>query len=219
MISMERRTFLSSVGAAIAAASAGCMDAVGDDELRFEAGQAYVSESVADETGYDLRETDQVEFERTVEAGDRSRTVEAVSHYAHYERSVDLGGEEHPAATVSVLTTPKVEILGQSVNPVATLDTEEVAERIQDRYERVETLEPVGESTIEMLGTETTLTQFEGEVELEEGQTVDVHLHVTDAVESGDDLVIVLGGYPERLPDEEEPMRTAIEGVDHDEAS
>lgn len=209
---MERRTFLAGAAAALAAGSAGCT-ALGDDRLRFEAGRAYVPEGTVEDAGYELRDTGEAEFERTVEVGDRSRTVEAVGRYAVYEKPLDGGV---PGATVSALSVPELEVLGASVNPVAHLSPEEVAERAEDRYGQIRDLEVVEEASITVLGTETTRTRFEGDLDVE-GRTVEVDLHVTDAVESGDDLVLGVGGHPSRI-DEAESVETMLTAIEHEPA-
>jgi hypothetical protein len=213
---MHRRTLLAGTAAAIGTATAGCGFILGEESLSFEAEVARVPESVAEDTGYTFEGVPQQTFERTFEVADQSRTVSVTNRMAEYEKTVDLGPlGELRAAIFTALSTPKVSILGQTFNPVAELSTADLVERIQAQFEDIGSLERDGETTIAMLGTETTLTRFTGRTRLAGDHELDIYLHVSEAVEHEDDFVIAVGGYPQRLPGEESNVMELTEGIDH----
>lgn len=216
---MHRRDFLAGLGVTLTAATAGCTSLLGDEPITFEAAPASVPEPVAEGEGYELEETDSQVIERTFEAAGQSQTVEVTNRTAEYEKAVDLGPlGELRAAVFTVLSTPQVSVLGRTFNPVDDLSSEELAEEIQDRYEEIGDLEVEHEAPVTILGTETTQTKFAGEIRMETGDRLDVYLHVSDPVESGDDFVLAVGGYPQQLPGEEDRVTTLMEAIEHEEA-
>lgn len=188
-----------------------------DDDLRFEPAPAAVPDVVLDETGYEHNETTELELERSFDAAEEERTVTVINKVASYHRSVSLGAEgERRAAVFGALSTPKVEVLGQTFNPIDDFTPTERAELVADELDEIRDLELEEEGTVTHLGEGTTLSTFTGEAVIEEGLTVDVDLHVSDVVESGDDYVIAGGGHPSMLEEERDPIVTMIEGVEHD---
>lgn len=215
---MRRRNFLVGAGAlALGAAAAGCTDVIGDEPMTFEASPAQVPDSTTDETGYDLDDLREVVVERTFEVADRSQQVEVTNWQAQYSKTVEFAqvGSQR-AAVFTALATPQVEVLGQTFNPVAEMSPEELADRIQDQYDEIQELEPDEQAPITILGEDATRTRFSGEVRLQQGVRVDVHLHVSSAVESGDDFVIAAGGYPQQLQAEEDHVLAMMERIEHD---
>lgn len=216
---MIRRDVLTGAGAALTAATAGCTSLLTDEPITFEAEPATVRESVAEVAGYEFEGTDSQVLERTFEAAGQSRTVEVTNRTAAYEKTVDLGPlGELRAATFTVVSTPQVEILERTFNPVDDLSSEELAERIQEQYEEIGDLEVEHHAPVTILGTETTQTKFAGEIRLESGGRIDIYLHASEAVASGDDFVLGIGGYPQRLPGEEDRMVAMMEGIEHEGA-
>lgn len=214
---MRRRDVLSGAGLALAGAVAGCAGLAGDEPITFAADRGTVPESVADDEGYELADTSTQTIEREFEVGGQTRTVEVRNRVTEYDKAVDLGPVgEIRAATFTVLTTPQVSVLGQTFNPVSDMSAEDLADQIQSQYEDISGLEPVGEGSVTILGTETTQTKFEGQVRTVAGQELDIFLHLTDPVENGDDFVIGVGGYPRRLPDEEDSILALLRAVEHE---
>lgn len=212
---MQRRSFLAGTGLAVGTATAGCMGLLSDDPVTFTAELANVPESVATGEGFDLEQTDTQVIEKTYEVADQSQTVEVTNRTAEYEKSVQLGPVgELRASIFTALSTPQVSVLGKSFNPVAEMSSAELAERIQDQYSEIGNLEAEREASITILGTETTETKFAGEITMD-GQQLDIYLHVSSAVESAEDLVLGVGGYPQELPDEEDRVLTMMESIDH----
>ncbi|MEF8779416.1 MAG: DUF6517 family protein [Haloferacaceae archaeon] len=213
---MNRRDVLAATGAVLTTATAGCTSLLSDEPITFEADPATVRESVVEVAGYELEGTDSQVLERTFEAAGESQTVEVTNRIATYEKGVDLGPlGELRAATFTVVSTPQVEVLGRTFNPVDDMSSEDLAERIQEQYEEIGDLEVEHEAPVTILGTETTQTKFAGEIRLESGDRIDIYLHASDAVASGDDFVLGIGGYPQRLPGEEDRIMAMMEGIEH----
>jgi hypothetical protein len=216
-MTMNRRTFLAGAGAIAGVSIAGCAQLTGDEPITFEAMPANVPESVLEETGYEEDESNELEIERTFEAAGQEQDVVVTNWQSEYEKSIDLGPlGDRRAAIFTALTTPQVEVVGQTFNPVAEMSTEEIAAEIQDQYEEIGKLEPEDEAPVTILEQETTQTRFSGEVALEGGIKLDIYLHVSEPVTSGDDFVIAVGGYPQQLPGEKEHVLTMMERVEHD---
>ncbi len=223
-----RRSLLAT-GAAVATASmAGCTDRIpfiGDEPLEFSAHSASVPQSVLDETGYDEHEQEEVVIEETVEAGGQSQEVIVTNWQTEYDKALELGelpvsvDEEVRAAVFTVLTTPQVNVLGRTFNPVADMDSEELAGMVQDQYGEFGELEQVGEESAVITGESTTVGTFEGEATLVgEEIPLDLRLHIAEPVESGDDFVIGIGGYPSQLQEQEQPhVFSMLEAIEHDE--
>mgnify|MGYP000515993811 CR=1 FL=1 len=216
----SRRSFLASGAVGAIAATAGCLDFILGDDLSFSASAASVSDSALSESGYDKRRTQKKTFEKTFEVGGESRSVSVTNVYAEYDRTIDLSflGGSQRAATFTAATTPKAKVLGQTFNPIKDMSPAEIVRRAQGRYQGLSNLQTSGEHTVTILGKDATVTRFTGEAELSgSGQTVDIELQVSEAVSSGDDFLLAVSGYPQRLADEErQHYVTLAGGVQHD---
>lgn len=203
--------------------TAGCLDLLLGGGLSFEATRATVSQSTLDETGYQENRIRDVGIEREFEAAGQTRQVSITNWHAEYDKEIDLQDLGLPvegsqrAAIFGVLSTPRVEVAGQEFNPIDDVSTADIVSRLQSRYEGISGLQQVGESAATVLDASTTATEFRGDLELRNaGVTVDVTLHVTEAVEDGEDFVLAVGGYPNVLSGERENTFALFEGVEHD---
>lgn len=212
-----RRRLLAGAGTAAVASLAGCLGVItGSEPLRFSASAATVPDPVLSETGYSHHRTTENTVERTFEAAGQSRTVEVTNVVAEYDRAVDIPTVgRFQAAVFAALSTPKVEVLGQSFNPVADMSTDEIARTVQERYENVRDLRRQGTSTVGILGEDAEVAEYAGRATLVEGNVqVDVTLLVSEPVPAGEDFVLCLGTYP-RVFDERESITTMMRGVEH----
>ncbi len=222
----RRRSFLTLGATALVASTAGCTDRIpflGDDPLEFGAEPASVPQSALDEAGYDEHEITEVGSERSFEFGDQTQDVVVTNWQSEYDKAIDLGGlglpvdERLRAAVFTALATPQVNVLGRTVNPIDDMTSAELAEMVQDRYDGVGNLEHVGDDTTTIVGESTTVGEFEGEGDLVgAGVSIDLTLHIAEAVESGDDLIVGVGGYPTELRAEERPnILLMLEAIEH----
>lgn len=189
---------------------AGCLDLVRGEA--FVARPAPVAASVLDETGYDHHRTVEVEETHVVEAGGVSREVDVVNVRSEYDRRVDLGSlGEMRAAVFTTLSTPKVEVLGRTFNPVEGMDNQEIADELQSRYEEISIDTEIDRRPLTVLGDSIDVSKFTGQATFS-GVSVDVFAHIGIA-ETDDGYVLLLAVYPRLLNGEEETITTLVRGV------
>lgn len=217
----RRRRVLAGIGAGCVGALGGCLDALTDEELEFTAEPAEVAPAVAEETGYSHQRTESIPAEETIEAGDRERDVRIVNYSASYAKSIDLepaGSIE--AALFTAVSTPNFEIAGQSVNPVAELDHEELVQQFDGQFagvQEVRDVRLVEEGTETVLGSTADLSVFEATIVID-GEEVDALIYVT-STDHEDDIVVGVGAHVDEIQslqiDEEENIRSLMRGIDH----
>jgi hypothetical protein len=111
------------------------------------------------------------------------------------------------------VTTPQVEVLGETFNPVKEMSAEELAARVQDQYDGFENVEKQDESQVTINGETTTQSTFTAEAGYE-GSPLRVILHVSEAVELGEDFLVTFGSYPAVTPAEADRILTLMEAVE-----
>ncbi|GGN19791.1 DUF6517 family protein [Halarchaeum nitratireducens] len=210
-----RERIVAVAGVVLLVAFAGCSALTGGP-VTFGADKATVSEQALSQTGYEEQSVNESVITRNVSAADQSKTVKVTNWIAQYDRSIDLGplGSQR-AAVFSTVATPQVNVLGQSFNPIGDYPREQLVMMLQSRYESIENVQPVGNYSTTMLGQNTTVGKFSADAQLVGGGSVDVYVHVT-RVQHGDDYVLAIAVYPQRLDDSEsEHVRTLLDAVEH----
>lgn len=207
------------------AGMAGCLDRLpflGDEPLEFESRPGSVPQSTLDDTGYQERAVHAVTADRTFEIAGQSQNVIVTNWQSEYDRAINLGGlglgDDICGAMFTVLTTPRVQVLGREFNPVADMSTEELATLVQDSYDEIDDLEQVGSRTMTILGAMTTVDEFEGQATLIEAAIgVDLTVEISEAVVSGEDLVVCVAAYPKPLRNQESAnSQQLMEAVEHE---
>lgn len=213
---VSRRHVLGSLAGVGTIAVAGCLDAF-DDGLAFEAEQATIADATLESTGYEEHDVRSVEVERTFEAAGEEATVTVTNWHHEYDKSIDLVGGRYQAAIVGILTSPQVEALDRTFNPLGDMSPEEIAARVQDHLEGIDDLEAVDETTAPVAGRDAQITAFEGEATIVDGGvTADVRMHVSEAVASDDDFIVAMGGYPLLTAEwERDAVFTMFEAIEH----
>lgn len=198
--------------------SAGCVGVLtGSEPLLVEASSVSVSSTAQGDAGYEEVRTTTQELTREVSAAGQTREVVVTNHVAEYARSIDAGplGSGELARFV-VVSTPAVEVLGQTFNPVGEMSNRELAELAQDQYQDLENLESAGERRVSVLGTQATVSRFTADATLQgTGQSVELTLHVT-RIRDGGDFIVVIAAHPTLLPDEAERVDAMLGGIQHD---
>ncbi|SDR41517.1 DUF6517 family protein [Natronobacterium texcoconense] len=216
---MYRRSFVATVVATGAVASAGCLGDVLEDVTTHSASPAVVADAATDETAYEYRGTEETVRTETV-AGE---SIEATNYISEYVRTIDLPIDafdaETEAGVFGLVTTPRVSVAGEEFNPVGELSHAEIAEHVQDQYgDLAVDDEPIDRRTRETLGQSITVDSFEGEATLLEDRRVDVYVDVSQPDHDGDHLVIT-GVYPDVDGLEREAERdridALIDGIEH----
>ena len=208
---MNRRTLLAGAGAATLGGLAGCLD----DVTEYSASAYGVADDPREEADYDLNAIEAVTIEEDVGLGPLEETVVATNYSVEYEKTVEVPAlGEQRAGVFVVFSSPQVSVVGQEFNPVADMDTDELVELVQDNYDGLDDVEHDEDGEVTILDETVTRSRFVGEAEFD-GSSVEVDVHVTEAVEAGEDLVVTIGVYPQELRDQEESDTvTMIEGVD-----
>lgn len=211
----SRRRFLAAATTGAVAATSGCIGfLLGEESQTFEATAATVDAAVASQTGYESLGTTEQRLSQTFEVGGEERTVELANKLTEYHRTVGVSGRgDVEAAVFATLATPKVELLGETLNPIGHLGTADLARQVQGQYDSFRVGERVAEATVQALGAPRTLGRFEGRATLE-GTGVDVSIHLSNFTHGGD-VVVPLGLYPRRLSTEERAVLDLAAALAH----
>ncbi|WP_247002727.1 DUF6517 family protein [Halosolutus gelatinilyticus] len=199
---MNRRTVLAGVGSIGLASLAGCLGLAGLD--KHESDPAGVDAAVRDDTGYEQTKIDDLVIDEKFELGPYSETVSVTNYLTEHEKRVDMGplGSQR-GALFMVLTTPQVSIAGRELNPVGDMSTTELVDLVQSNYDAIGDIAHDGNDEIAVLDQETTISRFTADAQFN-GQDVEVYLHVTEAVETAEDLLVTIGVYPSLVRSQEE---------------
>lgn len=209
---MKRRAVLASVPSALLLG--GCTSLLGQGDTTFEAERGVVGESARSEANYSEKNRTQEQEERDF-AG---QTVVVINKITEYARSVDLpldvGGE---LARFTVLSSPEVSIADQAFNPLADMDNDDLAMRVQEQYGTVENVRKIDEREAELLGETVTVGRYRADAETE-GESTEVNLHIAKGENErsdGDrDFVVTVGVHPSDI-DERDRIDTMLAGAAH----
>lgn len=212
---MNRTTSVALVVLAVLVATTGCLQFVTGGTATFAASQASVSDGALDETGYELANATTDNVSRTFEVAGQERDVRVTNHVVRYDRnvSVDPLGERDLARFV-LLSTPAVEVAGQTFNPVGDWSERRLVNELASQYSGLSDVSHEDNRTVRALGSERTVETFTAGATVAGEREIDVRLHVAK-FRHGDDFVVALGVHPERLPDERERVDALVRGIDH----
>ncbi|PSP54805.1 hypothetical protein BRC82_08725 [Halobacteriales archaeon QS_1_67_19] len=194
----------------------GCTGAL-SGSVTFSASEATVNDAALEDTGYEHNRTEEMTVTRTFEAAGQSKDVEVTNYISEYHKTVGIPGvAEKRAAVFATFVSPQVEVAGQSFNPLAEYDNRELAEKFTDQLDSVDDVQRVDSRNRTVLGTETEVTKFEATVTTTAGFEFDAYVHVTK-VEHGDDHVVALAVYPQKLDDQSQNVERLLDGIEHGE--
>ena len=213
---MNRRQVLAGAGAFGLVSLSGCLGLAGLDD--HEATPAGVDADTREGTGYEPVGIDDITIEESVGAGPIEESVRVVNYLTEHEKSVDMGplGDQRGAVFL-VLTTPKIGIPNYQFNPVEDMSTRELVDLVEDNYDEIDDIEHQGDDSVTILDQEITASRFSASAQFD-GENIDVYLHVSQAVETDDDLLVTIGVYPQQVEFEEADnvealMRGVVEEV------
>ena len=198
---MNRRVLFGALTAAGLTALSGCLSFAGLTE--HEASPVAASASARTETGYRVANIETMTYEDDVDLFVTSETVRVDNYVVEHEKTLSAGPvTDEPAAVFYTLSTPAATVAGHEINPLTKIPTNElvqVAAESDAQFQHTRRLADE-QTTVHDQSTEETIFSAEGRFGSE---LIDVRLHVTEAVDVGDDLVITIGAYPATLEDEE----------------
>ncbi|WP_135830222.1 DUF6517 family protein [Halorussus halobius] len=209
------RTLAASSLLALFVVTAGCTGVL-SGPITVSASEASVDDAALGDTGYEHNRTEAMNVSRTVSVAGQSRNVTATNWIAEYHASVGIEGvAEQPVAAFVVFSSPKVEVLGQSFNPLDEFSDRHLAETFVSRMDRVENVRQVDSRNRTMLGQSAEVSEFEASVTTAIGIQFDATLHVT-RVEHEGDFVVALAVHPQQI-DGESDVNRLLDGVEHGE--
>ncbi len=199
---MNRRSLLAGATVLGMSSVAGCLGTIGMDE--HEASPASVDESAREETGYEQSAVVEDTIEESVDLLLFSEDVSVTNYITEHEKPVTVGPLTlDDGGVFLVVSTPQASVLGQQFNPVEEMSAEELIEEIEGNYDGMDDVTHESDDTVTILGQETTQSRFTAESSYD-GSSVEVSIHISEAVETDEDLVLTVGVYPNELRDEEE---------------
>jgi hypothetical protein len=202
--------------------TSGC---VGSDALTLESNPASIPDASLADASYEPGETQSVVVDRRVSVAGSETNVTLVSWVSSYARTD--GGDDGSA--VLLLSTPNPNVAGISANPLAGDPNDALVERLLGlsnglTNDSVGDLRRVDETNRTILGEQTTVVTYQGEVRAdnvtvngtttEVNQTVSVQFHVA-TVQHGDDVVVALAMHPTAL-DERDTVLSMFEQIEHE---
>ncbi|WP_410764459.1 DUF6517 family protein [Haloferax sp. DFSO60] len=195
--------------------TSGCLGVLtGDEALSFESEPAATDASVASNAGYSTNGTEELKINRSFTVAGQERQVVASNHLTTYEKKVNLGlFGEAKLGVFSVISTPAVEVAGQTLNPIGDYSNDQLVGLVRSRYQGLNNVEQVSSRNVQMLGETANVTKYSATARVE-GEQIDVYVHVTK-IRHEDDFIIAIGVYPQQLDGEEENILELMRSVEH----
>ena len=194
------------------AALAGCAGLQG--ATSFESEPARVPGETQSDTGYQETNTEEMTVTREVSG----QEVEATNHVAEYQKEVEFGAFGSAKLGVYVaFTTPAVQVAGQEFNPISELSREELVQRIQGRYDAVESVSKAGEFEATVTENTATVGEFDAKTTYN-GQEIDLKILVARVKHdygNSSDFVVPVGIYPTRRDEERSNVVSLMENTEH----
>lgn len=203
----KRHTIIAILLATVALS--GCAAITGDGAT-YVAERATVADGTIGQTSYGLERAEWQNRSRDFEVAGRERTVEVSTYVEAY-----TWGEGDRGA-FAVLSTPTVQVAGQTLNPIADLSTREMIRRLNSGFEgkgSLEDLERTGEYTVTAAGEERTVVEFSATA-VRNGREADVVIHVLRFTD-GDDIVVAAAVHRAGADEVRTDTRTMLSGVEH----
>lgn len=220
LIRRPSRTTLATVLFAGLLVTTGCLGFItGQSALTATSSDVVVSDSALSATDYEPVRQDTILINKTVSVADQERTVKATSHLHVYARDVPLQihGIALPADVAVtrfvVLSTPKAEIAGYSLNPIGHLSEKELVNRFLQEYDEIDGLEFTGNRTVKALGDKRTVSTFTATVQITENIDIPIRLHVT-TFPHNEDYITAIAIHPKQF-DEGKRIDQLLNGLEH----
>jgi hypothetical protein len=198
---------------AVLLATSGCLGAVSGGSTTFEADPADVDEAAASQTGFEKNGTRDSVVTRELGPEGVSETVRVVNKVTTYEKALEiplLGTAR--LGVFSIVSSPAVEVAGQTFNPIADYSNDQLVQLVTDRFGSLSGVERVSSTEITVLGTETRVTKYAATTTAQ-GQEIEVFVHL-GKVRHENDFLVGVGVYPRQL-DQESAIRSLFRAVEH----
>lgn len=209
---MHTRRIIAVVAVAALVTLSGCGFILGNEALTASAEPVAVDDSAQSDTGYEQTRRTALGVERSFQVAGQTRNVSVTNYLAEYGRTSDALLSDQQVARVTVLSSPKVEVLGQSFNPLGELSDRELAQQFQEQYGSLDDLQFQSNRTTSILGSERTVSKFTAQAQTQ-GTSVDVNVHISK-FEDGDDYIIAVAIHPQQI-DEQSNVDAMFGGIVH----
>lgn len=194
--------------------TSGCLDFLtGEEPYSVESEPINVSNDALSSTGYELTRNESPTFNTSVSVADQKRSVKATSHMREYERNTDLVSADVAVTRFVVLSTPKAEVAGQSMNPIGDRSNSQLIEELLKSYDGVDSPEFENNRTASALGEERTVSTYTATAQIVEGISVPVTINVASFAHE-DDYITVIAVYPDDL-EEQQRVDQLLSGLEH----
>ncbi|MFC6757755.1 MULTISPECIES: DUF6517 family protein [Haloarcula] len=168
---------------------AGCTGLLLQEETRFVAGEANVSD--ADELAYTHNTTERQNVTRSVEAAGQEREVTVSNHAELY---VNHTADGSPGAAFAVVSSPQVRLFGEEMNPVADWSHRDILTEVSGQFDQYENLTDIEEREtreVTMLGKEADVRVFNATMVDDNETSHDVVVSVAKVEHQGDYVVAI----------------------------
>ncbi|KAB7518168.1 DUF6517 family protein [Halosegnis rubeus] len=210
---MDTRRIIAVVAVAALVTMSGCGFLLGNEALEFNASPVAVDDTAQSDTGYEETRRSSQAVERSFQVAGQTRNVSVTNYLAEYGRTAETLFSDQQVARVTVLSSPKVQVLGESFNPLGDLSDRQLAQRFQEQYGSLDDLQFQSNRTASILGSERTVSKFTAQAQMNGGTSVDVNVHISK-FEDGDDFIVAVAVHPQQI-DEESNVDTMFGGIVH----
>lgn len=210
---MQRR-ILASLALVALLSTAGCAGLF-SGPLAFSASPATASNASLQQTNYEHVKTFNQTVTRNFSAAGQSKKVKVTNVIARYHRTVDLGPlGSRQAAVFSVFSSPQINALGKSFNPLAHYSNHRLVLQMQSQYQSLSNITNVSHHNATVLGHTTKVSKYSAKATFKDGKSTDVYIVLTK-VKDGSDYVVAVDVYPQRVNGEDKKIATLLDGLQH----
>ncbi|KAB1196130.1 MULTISPECIES: DUF6517 family protein [Haloferax] len=195
--------------------TSGCLGVLtGEESLRFESEPATTDATVASNAGYETNGTQTFEVNRTFNVAGQEPRVVASNHITTYEKKIDLGFFEAKLGVFSVISTPAVDVAGETLNPIGDYSNDQLVGLVESQYRGLTDVERVSSRNVQVLGEPANVTKYSAKATFANDRQVDVYVHVTK-VRHDEDFIVAIGVYPQQLGGEEDNVLEMMRSIEH----
>ncbi|WP_416839852.1 DUF6517 family protein [Haloferax sp. DFSO52] len=212
---MASKHALAALAFAALVLTSGCLGVLtGDESLTFESEPAATDATVASNAGYETNGTQTFEVNRTFNVAGQEPRVVASNHITTYEKKIDLGFFEAKLGVFSVISTPAVDVAGETLNPIGDYSNDQLIGLVKSQYRGLTDVEQVNSRNVQILGEQANVTKYSAKATFANDRQVDVYVHVTK-VRHNEDFIVSIGVYPQQLSGEEDSILEMMRSIEH----
>jgi len=182
----------------------------GDESLSFTPGEVHVREATVSSSPFTLASDESIGFERTMEAGGNSRTVEMNAHMVHLKRSY----EGAPLGSLVILALPQVKILGQQIDVMEQTDPASLVSDAQGSSGDLQQQQRIGNRSVRILGQNRNVEVFSGTA-TREGESADARIYLATFKHEGD-TIVAFGVIPDVASEDEGAVLDLLEAITYE---